>query len=135
LLRTIPGIGKIPFARAPVRDPHYRPFSECRGFLIVCQIGHPKQTSDGKVTGHGGAKIGNVHLKWAFSEAVLWMLRYSEDAKAFLKRKEKKYGKARAMTLLARKIGRAVYQMLKRKECFDAVKFFASKAGLAAEPL
>ena len=40
--------------------------------------------------------------------------------------KEKKYGKARAMTLLARKIGRAVYQMLKRKECFDAVKFFAS---------
>jgi hypothetical protein len=34
-----------------------------------------------------GAKIGNVHLKWAFSEAVLWMLRYSDDAKAFLKRK------------------------------------------------
>ena len=30
------------------------------------------------------------------------------------------------MTLLARKIGRAVYQMLKRKESFDAVKFFAS---------
>jgi hypothetical protein len=54
------------------------------------------------------------------------MLRNSEDAKAFLKRKEKKYGKARAMTLLARKIARAVYQMLKRKEPFDAVKFFAS---------
>ena len=42
----------------------------------------PKQTSDGKVTGQSGAKIGNVHLKWAFSEAVLWMLRYSEQAKA-----------------------------------------------------
>ena len=41
-------------------------------------------------------------------------------------RKEKKYGKARAMTLLARKIARAVYQMLKRKEPFDGVKFFAS---------
>ena len=34
--------------------------------------------------------------------------------------------KARAMTMLARKIARAVYQMLKRKEAFDAVKFFAS---------
>ena len=78
-----------------------------------------------KVTGHGGAKIGNVHLKWAFSESVLWMLRYSDDAKAFLKRKEKKYGKCRAMTMLARKIARAVYQMLKRNESFDAVKFFA----------
>ena len=47
-------------------------------------------------------------------------------AKAFLKRKEKKYGKARALTMLARKIARAVYQMLKRKEPFDEVKFFAS---------
>ena len=44
----------------------------------------------------------------------------------FLKRKEKKYGKARTMTMLARKIARAVYQMLKRKESFDALKFFAS---------
>ncbi len=30
------------------------------------------------------------------------------------------------MTMLARKIARAVYQMLKRNESFDAVKFFAS---------
>jgi len=30
------------------------------------------------------------------------------------------------MTTLARKIARTVYQMLKRKEAFDAVKFFAS---------
>ena len=30
------------------------------------------------------------------------------------------------MTMLARKIARAVYFMLKRKEVFDAVKFFAS---------
>jgi len=35
-------------------------------------------------------------------------------------------GKARAMTILARNIARAVYQMLKRKEAFDALKFFAS---------
>jgi transposase len=101
-------------------------FPSVGDFLSYARLVTPKQTSDGKVTGHGGAKIGNVHLKWAFSEAVLWMLRYREDAKAFLKRKEKKYGKSRAMTLLARKIARAVYQMLKRKEPFDAVKFFAS---------
>ena len=30
------------------------------------------------------------------------------------------------MTMLARKIARAVYHMLKRKEAFDAVKFFAN---------
>ena len=78
------------------------------------------------MTGQSGSKIGNVHLKWAFSEAGLWMLRYSDEAKAFLKRKEKTYGKSRAMTTIARKIARAVYCMLKRKEPLDAAKFFAS---------
>ena len=124
LLRTIPGIGKI-LSLVLLYEIHtIDRFPSVGDFLSYARLVTPKQTSDGKVTGHGGAKIGNVHLKWAFSEAVLWMLRYSDDAKAFLKRKEKKYGKARAMTMLARKIARAVYQMLKRKEPFDAVKFF-----------
>ena len=126
LLRTIPGIGKI-LSLVLLYEIHtIDRFPSVGDFLSYARLVTPKQTSDGKVTGHGGAKIGNVHLKWAFSEAVLWMLRNSEDAKAFVKRKEKKYGKARAMTMLARKIARAVYQMLKRKEPFDAVKFFAS---------
>jgi transposase len=126
LLRTIPGIGKI-LSLVLLYEIHtIDRFASVGDFLSYARLVTPKQTSDGKVTGHGGAKIGNVHLKWAFSEAVLWMLRNSEDAKAFLKRKEKKSGKARAMTMLARKIARAVYQMLKRNESFDAVKFFAS---------
>jgi transposase len=126
LLRTIPGIGKI-LSLVLLYEIHtIDRFPSVGDFLSYARLVTPKQTSDGKVTGHGGAKIGNVHLKWAFSEAVLWMLRHSEDAKAFLKRKEKKYGKARAMTMLGRKIARAVYQMLKRKEPFDAVKFFAN---------
>ena len=33
------------------------------------------------------------------------------------------------MTMLARKIARTVYHMLKQKEAFDAVKFFASERG------
>jgi transposase len=126
LLQTIPGVGKI-LSLVLLYEIHtIDRFPSTGDFLSYARLVTPKQTSDGKVTGHGGGKIGNVHLKWAFSEAVLWMLRYSEDAKVFLKRKEKKHGKARAMTLLARKIARAVYQMLKRKEPFDGVKFFAS---------
>jgi transposase len=126
LLRTIPGVGKI-LSLVLLYEIHtIDRFPNVGDFLSYARLVTPKQTSDGKVTGHGGAKIGNVHLKWAFSEAVLWMLRNSEEAKVFVKRKEKKYGKARAMSMLARKIARAVYQMLKRKEPFDAVKFFAS---------
>ena len=126
LLQTIPGIGKI-LSLVLLYEIHtIDRFATVGDFLSYARLVTPKQTSDGKVTGHSGAKIGNAHLKWAFSEAVPMMLRYCEDAKRFLARKEKKYGKARAMTMLARKIARTVYQMLKRKEAFDAVKFFAS---------
>jgi len=126
LLRTIPGVGKI-LSLVMLYEIHtIDRFPSIGDFMSYARLVTPKQTSDGKVTGHSGAKIGNVHLKWAFSEAVLWMLRYSEDAKALVKRKEKKLGKARAMTMLGRKIARAVYHMLKRKEPFDVVRFFAS---------
>ena len=95
-------------------------------FLSYARLVTPQHTSDGKRTGGGGAKIANPHLKWAFLEIVPLMLRECEPAKQFVQRKEKKHGKSRAMTMLARKIGRAVYQMLKRKEAFDAVKSFAN---------
>jgi transposase len=126
LLQTIPGVGKL-LALVLLYEIHaIERFPTAGDFLSYARLVTPKQTSDGKVTGQGGAKIGNAHLKWAFSEAVLWMLRHSEDAKAYLQRKEKKHGKSRGMTMLARKIARTVYHMLKRNEAFDAVKFFAS---------
>jgi transposase len=39
-------------------------------FLSYARLIRPMKTSAGKVTGGGGAKIGNAHLKWAFSEAA-----------------------------------------------------------------
>ena len=126
LLQTIPGVGKL-LSLVLLYEIHtIERFPTVGDFLSYARLVTPKHTSDGKVTGQSGAKIGNPHLKWAFSEAGLMMLRYSEDAQQFLARKEKKHGKARAMTMLARKIARTVYYMLKRKEAFDAVKFFAS---------
>jgi transposase len=126
LLQTIPGVGKL-LSLVLLYEIHtIDRFPSAGDLLSYARLVTPKQTSDGKVTGHSGGKIGNAHLKWAFSEAVLWMLRHSEHAKGFLQRKEKKHGKSRAMTMLARKIARTVYHMLKRKEAFDAVKFFAN---------
>ena len=58
-------------------------------------------------------------------EKVLIFTEYRQTQAYLVSELEKKYGKARAMTMLGRKIARAVYQMLKRKEPFDAVKFFA----------
>ena len=75
LLRTIPGIGNI-LSLVLLYEIHtIDRFPSVGDLLSYARLVTPKQTSDGKVTGQSGAKIGNVHLKWAFSEAVLWMLR------------------------------------------------------------
>jgi len=41
----------------------------------------------------------------------------------YIKRLEKKYGKSKGKTILAHKLGRAVYYMLKNKEDFKEEKF------------
>jgi len=82
--------------------------------------------SAGKKQGSGGNKIGNAHLKWAFSEAACLFLRESAQAKKWLARREKKHGKARALGTLAARLGRTVYHLLRKQEVFDAKRFFAT---------
>ena len=75
------------------------------------------------VLGHACAKMGNQHLKWAFSEIAALFLRDNPEGKALRSRLERKHGKGRAMSVLAAKIGRAVYYMLKRRVPFDFQRF------------
>ena len=90
----------------------------CYSSLVKCS-----HESNGKKYGNGGSKIGNAHLKWAFSEATVIFLRGNEPVKKHLDRLTKKHGKGKALGILAHKLGRAVYFMLKHKEAFDQEKF------------
>jgi hypothetical protein len=67
--------------------------------------------------------MGNVHLKWAFSEAAVLFLRWNTAGSKFFARIEKKHGKGKALSILAAKLGRAVYHMLLRKQPFDLQRF------------
>ena len=82
--------------------------------------------SAGKRLGSSGRKIGNVHLKWAFSEAATLFLRCNPDGLKFKRRLEKKHGKAKTMAIIAHKLGRAVYYMLERGKAFDMQKFLTA---------
>jgi hypothetical protein len=53
-------------------------------------------------------------------------LRANPPAQRWLEKKSSRYGKAKAMTILAHKLGRAVYFMLKRRKLFDQDKFLAT---------
>jgi len=125
-LRSVPGIGKV-LALILLYEIHdIRRFPEVGQFLSYARLVRCTHESAGKKQGTGGNKIGNAHLKWAFSEAACLFLRESEQAKKWLARREKKHGKARALGALAARLGRTVYHLLRKQEVFDRQRFFAS---------
>ena len=96
-----------------------RRFAKVGDFLSYARLVKGTNSSAGKNYKPTGGKIGNPHLKWAFSEAITLLKRQSKDVKGWAERIEKKHNKARANSLLAIKLGRAVYWMLTRKTAFD----------------
>jgi transposase len=89
--------------------------------LVKC-----KAESAGKTYGTQGNKIGNAHLKWAFSEAAVLLLRHNHNANKYLEKLQKRMSKAKALSALAHKLGRCVYYMLKKETVFDEAKFLKS---------
>ena len=124
-LRTVPGIGKILSLVILYEIHDINRFPSVQDFASYCRLVKPAKESGGKRLGSGGAKIGNVHLKWAFSEAAVLFLRKNEAAKLYRARLTKRHGKAKSLTILAHKIARAVFFILKRRTVFEAETFFA----------
>jgi len=122
-LKSIPGVGRI-LAMTMLYEIHdIRRFRKVGDFLSYARLVKGTNSSAGKQYKPTGAKIGNPHLKWAFSEAITLLKRECPAAKEFTERIEKQHNKARANSLLAIKLGRAVYWMLNRKTAFDPKVF------------
>ncbi|MFQ5916179.1 MAG: transposase, partial [Nitrospinota bacterium] len=123
-LRSVPGIGKI-LALVLLYEIHdIHRFPRVQDFVSYCRLVKCAKLSDGKHYGYSGKKIGNAHLKWAFSEAAVLCLRQNPPAQRYVAKLASKHGKPKALTILAHKLGRAVYYLLRREQAFDAKKFF-----------
>jgi transposase len=126
LLQTVPGIGKI-LSLVLLYEMHdIARFPRVQDFVSYCRLVKCAKESAGKRYGTSGTKIGNAYLKWAFSEAAVLFLRNNPAGQKYLVRLEHKHGKGKALTVLAHKLARAVYHMLKRTTAFDMEKFLRS---------
>jgi transposase len=125
-LRTIPGVGKVLALTIlyEIHDVHR--FDRVQQFASYARLVKCAKESAGKKLGTSGGKMGNVHLKWAFSEAAVLFVRHSAQGKTLLARLEKRFGKGKALSILAHKLGRAAYYMLAREKAFDAERFVAT---------
>jgi transposase len=126
LLQSVPGIGKI-LALVILYEIHdLARFKNVQQFVSYCRLVKCAQQSVGKIYGFSGSKIGNAHLKWAFSEAAVGFLRHNPPGQKLLAQLKKKHGKGKSLTILAHKLGRAVYFLWRREEVFDLNTFLAA---------
>jgi len=131
-LRTVPGIGQVLAMTILYEIEDISRFPRVQEFvsyarLVKGQIWRSRiANSAGKKLGTQGGRMGNRHLKWAFSEAAILYLRESERAKRCVSRLEARHGKGKALSILSAKLGRAVYFMMRRQEAFDEDRLFAT---------
>jgi transposase len=124
-LRSVPDIGKV-LALTILYEIHdITRFDRVQQFASYARLVKCQKQSGGKTLGTSGAKMGNVHLKWAFSEAAVLFLRHTKEGKRLRATIEQKHGKGKALSILAHKIGRAVFYMLSRGTVFSTEKFLA----------
>jgi len=125
-LRSVPGIGKVLGLTILYEIHDIRRFPTVGQFASYARLVRCSRASAGKVKGTGGRKIGNAHLKWAFSEAAVLFLRKNPPAQKYMQRLRSKHGKAKSLSILAHRIGRAVYFMMRRNETFDIDRILAT---------
>ena len=124
-LKSINGVGDILSLVILYEIHDINRFERVQDFVSYCRLVKCQRESAGKIYGTAGARIGNAYLRWAFGEAAVLFLRGNPEAKRWLEKKSNKHNKAKALTILAHKLGRAVFYMQKRKTLFDQNKFLA----------
>jgi len=123
LLRTIPGVGRIIALDLLYEIENIKRFPRVQDFVSYCRLVKCAKESNGKIYGSSGKKIGNAHLRWAFSEAAVLFLKGNEPGKKYHQKLVHKHNKGKALSILAHKLGRAVFHMLKNQKAFDMKKF------------
>ena len=126
LLQTILGVGRILGLTMLYEIHTIERFASVQDFSSYARLVKATKSSAGKPLGTSGAKIGSAHLKWAFSEAAVCFLHNNPRGAQYQKRLQRRYGKGKALSVLAAKLGRATYFMLKQKRAFDLDRFLTT---------
>lgn len=123
LLKSIHGVGRILSMVMLYEIEDISRFPRVQDFVSYCRLVKPAKESNGKSYGHSGKRIGNAHLRWAFGEAVVFMLKGNKPMQQALQKIASKHGKGKALAILSARLGRAVYYMLKNKVPFNQELF------------
>ena len=118
LLQSVPGIAENLGLTILYEIGDIERFPTVKDFLSYCRLVKGTVASAGKIKGLRGAKLGNPYLRWAFGEAAVINKRDHFRIRPLAQRLEARMAgnKFKANTVLAIKLARSVYFMLKGTE-------------------
>jgi transposase len=125
-LRTIPGVGNILALVLRYELEENARFPRVQECVSSGRLVKSARASHGTRAGTSGKQIGNAHLKWAFSEAAVLLLKNNTPAQKYLTQLANRHGKGKALSILAHTLGRAGYVMLNQQGAFDQGKCLAT---------
>jgi transposase len=128
LLQTVPGIGENLGMTILCEIGDIARFPTVKNFLSYSRLVRGTVASAGKIKGLRGAKLGNPYLRWAFGEAAVIAKRDHAVIGPLAQRLETRMNgnKFKANTVVAIKLARAVYFMLKSHTVFDPDRLVAA---------
>ena len=122
-LQSTPGVGVVIALTILLEIDTIERFDTRQQFCSYARLCGARQESAGRTVGVGNAKQGNAWLKWAFAEAAVLSAQKDERIGKYLDKLSSRLGKAKALSALAHKLGRASYHMLHNKEVFNSDQF------------
>ena len=127
LLQTVPGVGEHLGMTILYEIGDIDRFPTVKDFLSYSRLVKGTVASAGKIKGLRGAKLGNPYLRWAWGEAAVIAKRDQHIIGPLAQQLESRFNgnKFKANTVLAIKLARAVYFMLKNKTVFDPQRLVA----------
>jgi transposase len=126
LLRSVKGLGRILSLTILYEIHTINRFKSAQRFSSYARVVKVERSSHGKKLGSKNSKIGNPYLRWAFGQLAISAQRFYPSVKEYTQKLIRKYGSAKAYTLLAHKFAVAVYYMLKNKQAFNVQQFTAA---------
>lgn len=123
VLLSVPGIGEVLGLTILYEIDDISRFPTVQDFCSYCRLVKGSVASAGKIKGLKGGKMGNPYLKWAFREAAILCKRDQQYLKAYAEKLTKKHGKHVANAIMAHKLAKAVYFMLRNRSVFDPKQF------------
>lgn len=125
LIKTIPGVGDILAMSILYETGDINRFPSAQSFCSYCRLIPGTSQSDRTVRQGRNKKQGNKYLKWAFSEAAYYAIRYYPRIESFYARKVHQRGvRSIARAIVAHKLGIATYHVLKKGVKFEIDMIF-----------